>query len=59
MFLPPNLSKVLSAAVKTANHVRGNDTYSRMFKVLCEEVGAALVNFCFVQTFTSHFVETS
>ena len=38
--LPPGLKEVLSDIVKIVNHIRGSATNSRIFKVLCEEMGA-------------------
>ncbi|XP_026464795.1 zinc finger BED domain-containing protein 5-like [Ctenocephalides felis] len=38
--LPPDLLNTLSDIVKIVNHIRGSATNSRLFKVLCDEVGA-------------------
>lgn len=38
--LPPGLREVLSDVVKLVNHIRGSATNSRIFKALCEEMGA-------------------
>jgi len=38
--LPPELLSTLNDIVKILNHVRGNATNTRLFKVLCDEVGA-------------------
>ncbi|XP_026475942.1 zinc finger BED domain-containing protein 5-like [Ctenocephalides felis] len=39
--LPPDLLNTLSDIVKIVNRIRGSATNSRLFKVLCDEVGAA------------------
>ncbi|XP_026475926.1 zinc finger BED domain-containing protein 5-like [Ctenocephalides felis] len=44
--LPPDLLNTLSDIVKIVNHIRGSATNSRLFKVLCDEVGATLMHFC-------------
>uniref|UniRef100_UPI00358E5144 protein FAM200C-like n=1 Tax=Myxine glutinosa TaxID=7769 RepID=UPI00358E5144 len=38
--LPPGLREVLSDVVKIVNHIRGSATNSRIFKAMCEEMGA-------------------
>ncbi|XP_076314946.1 protein FAM200C-like [Tachypleus tridentatus] len=38
--LPLGLQEVLTDVVKVVNHIRGSATTSRVFKVLCEEMGA-------------------
>ncbi|CAH1998688.1 unnamed protein product [Acanthoscelides obtectus] len=38
--LPSDLLNTLSDIVKIVNHIRGSATNSRLFKVLCDEVGA-------------------
>lgn len=38
--LPPELLSTLNDIVKIVNHVRGSATNTRVFKVLCDEVGA-------------------
>ncbi|XP_039750840.1 SCAN domain-containing protein 3-like [Pararge aegeria] len=38
--LPPDLLSTLNDVVKIVNHIRGSATNSRIFKVLCDEVGA-------------------
>lgn len=38
--LAPSLREVLSAVVKIVNHIRGSATNSRIFKAVCEEMGA-------------------
>ncbi|XP_068238293.1 protein FAM200A-like [Palaemon carinicauda] len=38
--LPPGLQEVLTDVVKIVNHIRGSATTSRIFKLLCEEMGA-------------------
>ncbi|XP_055514509.1 protein FAM200C-like [Leucoraja erinacea] len=38
--LPHGLREVLSDVVKIVNHIRGSATNSRIFKVMCEEMGA-------------------
>ncbi|XP_068205374.1 protein FAM200C-like [Palaemon carinicauda] len=37
--LPPGLQEVLTDVVKIVNHIRGSATTSRIFKLLCEEMG--------------------
>ncbi|XP_055491351.1 protein FAM200C-like [Leucoraja erinacea] len=38
--LPPGLREVLSDVVKIGNHIRESATNSRIFKAMCEEMGA-------------------
>ncbi|XP_068205311.1 protein FAM200C-like [Palaemon carinicauda] len=38
--LPPGLQEVLTDVVKIVNHIRGSAATSRIFKLLCEEMGA-------------------
>ncbi|XP_068233477.1 protein FAM200C-like [Palaemon carinicauda] len=38
--LPPGHQEVLTDVVKIVNHIRGSATASRIFKLLCEEMGA-------------------
>ena len=38
--LPPGLREVLSDVVDIVNHIRGSATNSRIFKAMCEEMGA-------------------
>ena len=38
--LPDDLADVLSNVVKIVNHIRGSAVNSRIFKVLCQEMGA-------------------
>ncbi|XP_068225357.1 protein FAM200A-like [Palaemon carinicauda] len=38
--LPPGLQEVLTDVVKIVNHIRGSATTSRIFKLLCKEIGA-------------------
>uniref|UniRef100_UPI00358E7286 protein FAM200C-like n=1 Tax=Myxine glutinosa TaxID=7769 RepID=UPI00358E7286 len=38
--LPPGLQEVLSDVVKIVNHIQGSATNSRIFKAMCEEMGA-------------------
>lgn len=38
--LPPDLLSTLNDVVKIVNHIRGSATNSRLFKILCDEVGA-------------------
>ncbi|XP_032879355.1 protein ZBED8-like [Amblyraja radiata] len=38
--LPPGLREVLSNVVEIVNHIRGSATNSRIFKAMCEEMGA-------------------
>ena len=38
--LPPGLQEVLTDLVKIVNHIRGSATTTKIFKALCEEMGA-------------------
>ena len=38
--LPPGLLNILSDVIKIVNHIKGNAVNSRIFKVLCDEVGS-------------------
>ena len=39
--LPNDLADVLSNVVKIVNHIRGSAVNSRIFKTLCQEMGAS------------------